>query len=117
MIERFQTPWTYRDAYGSSISSVVLILGCLLIIEDAIWFACTSYNPGLGLTRAKASGMEKGLSPVHEPLAGSEVVNDRVGEDTVVIAGGGPVGLILATVLARYGLKSIVLERNESTTK
>lgn len=37
--------------------------------------------------------------------------------ETVLIAGGGPVGLILATVLAKYGVKSIVLERNESTTR
>ncbi|OQU95836.1 FAD binding domain-containing protein isoform 1 [Cladophialophora immunda] len=40
-----------------------------------------------------------------------------VADDTIVIAGGGPVGLILATVLAKYGLKSIILERNESTTR
>jgi NADPH-dependent 2,4-dienoyl-CoA reductase/sulfur reductase-like enzyme len=38
-------------------------------------------------------------------------------QDCVLIVGGGPVGLKLATVLAYYGVKSIVLERNESTTK
>jgi NADPH-dependent 2,4-dienoyl-CoA reductase/sulfur reductase-like enzyme len=37
--------------------------------------------------------------------------------DTVLIVGGGPVGLNLATVLAYYGVKSVVLERNETTTK
>jgi len=38
-------------------------------------------------------------------------------DDTVLIAGGGPVGLILATVLAYYGIKSVLLERNDTTTK
>ncbi|KAF2491724.1 FAD-binding domain-containing protein [Lophium mytilinum] len=38
-------------------------------------------------------------------------------EDTVLIAGGGPVGLILATVLSFYGVKSLLLERNDTTTK
>lgn len=38
-------------------------------------------------------------------------------EDSVLIVGGGPVGLLLATVLAHYEIKSVVLERNESTTK
>jgi len=38
-------------------------------------------------------------------------------EDTILIAGGGPVGLITATTLAHFGLKSIILERNDSTTK
>jgi FAD-dependent monooxygenase len=40
-----------------------------------------------------------------------------LGNDTILIAGGGPVGLIVGTVLARYGIKSIILERNETTTK
>jgi FAD-dependent monooxygenase len=35
---------------------------------------------------------------------------------TVVIAGGGPVGLILATVLSYYGVHSILFERNKTTT-
>lgn len=37
--------------------------------------------------------------------------------DTVLIIGGGPVGLLLATVLAFYGVKSVLLERNKTTTK
>lgn len=37
--------------------------------------------------------------------------------DCVLIVGGGPVGLSLATVLSHYGVKSIVLERNETTTR
>ncbi|KAK5199659.1 hypothetical protein LTR92_000200 [Exophiala xenobiotica] len=34
----------------------------------------------------------------------------------VLIAGGGPVGLILARVLSYYGVKSILFERNKTTT-
>lgn len=37
--------------------------------------------------------------------------------EQVVIAGGGPVGLLLATVLAYYGVKSVLFERNETTTR
>jgi 2-polyprenyl-6-methoxyphenol hydroxylase-like FAD-dependent oxidoreductase len=40
-----------------------------------------------------------------------------IGEDVVLISGGGPVGLMVAVVLARYGVRSIILERNLSTTK
>ncbi|KAK7903181.1 hypothetical protein LTR67_001198 [Exophiala xenobiotica] len=36
---------------------------------------------------------------------------------TVVIAGAGPIGLLLATVLSHYGVRSILLERNLSTTQ
>ena len=35
----------------------------------------------------------------------------------VLIAGGGPVGLLLATVLSHYGVRSVILERNCDTTK
>jgi 2-polyprenyl-6-methoxyphenol hydroxylase-like FAD-dependent oxidoreductase len=35
---------------------------------------------------------------------------------TVLIAGGGPVGLILARVLSHYGVKSVLFERNKTTT-
>ena len=34
----------------------------------------------------------------------------------VLIAGGGPVGMVLALELARYEIRSILVERNESTT-
>lgn len=37
--------------------------------------------------------------------------------NTVLIAGGGPVGLLLATVLSHHGIRSVLLERNETTTK
>jgi 2-polyprenyl-6-methoxyphenol hydroxylase-like FAD-dependent oxidoreductase len=35
----------------------------------------------------------------------------------VLIAGGGPVGMTLAFVLAHYGVRSVLLERNETTTR
>lgn len=40
-----------------------------------------------------------------------------VPKGTVIIAGGGPVGLMLARVLSFYGVKSILFERNDTTTK
>ncbi|KAJ3548978.1 hypothetical protein NM208_g570 [Fusarium decemcellulare] len=42
---------------------------------------------------------------------------ETIPNDTVLIAGAGPVGLLLATTLAYYDIKSIVLERNSTTTK
>ena len=36
---------------------------------------------------------------------------------SVVIAGGGPVGMTLALELARHGIASTLVERNESTTQ
>ncbi|TVY40340.1 FAD-dependent monooxygenase [Lachnellula subtilissima] len=44
-------------------------------------------------------------------------IPETLPSDTVLIVGGGPVGLLLATVLAFYGVKSLLLERNETTTK
>ena len=35
----------------------------------------------------------------------------------VLIAGGGPVGLMLATVLGRFGIKTMLVERNSTTTR
>lgn len=35
----------------------------------------------------------------------------------VLIAGGGPVGLMLATVLGRFGIKTMLVERNTTTTR
>ena len=40
-----------------------------------------------------------------------------VPEGCVLIVGAGPVGLLLAVVLSSYGVKSILLERNLTTTK
>lgn len=37
-------------------------------------------------------------------------------QTSVLIAGGGPVGMTLAHVLAHYGVRSILAERNETTT-
>lgn len=56
----------------------------------------------------------------HQETASSNTASiemEVVPRGTVLIAGGGPVGMTLATVLAFYGVKSVVLERNETTTR
>lgn len=50
---------------------------------------------------------------LHEPEQKHEVLPSG----TVLIAGGGPVGLTLATALACYGVPSVVLERGLTTTR
>jgi len=45
------------------------------------------------------------------------IEEENLPNGTVLIAGGGPVGLLVATVLATYGVKSVLLERNKTTTK
>ena len=45
------------------------------------------------------------------------IIVETLPTDTVLIAGGGPVGLILARVLSFYEVKSILFERNETTTR
>lgn len=42
---------------------------------------------------------------------------DVLPRGTVVIAGGGPIGLLLARSLSFYGVKSVLFERNKTTTK
>jgi FAD-dependent monooxygenase len=42
---------------------------------------------------------------------------ERLGNDTVLIVGGGPAGLVLATTLAYYDIKSVIIERNDTTTR
>lgn len=42
---------------------------------------------------------------------------ETLSHETILITGGGPVGLLVATVLAHYGVKSVLLERNETTTR
>jgi FAD-dependent monooxygenase len=42
---------------------------------------------------------------------------ETLSSNCVLIAGGGPVGLLLSVVLASYGVKSVLLERNQTTTK
>src|SRR4029453_7856951 len=52
------------------------------------------------------------------PAGGRAVVLDVMSEDSypVVIAGGGPVGLVSALGLARYGIRSLVVEGHGSPT-
>lgn len=56
---------------------------------------------------------------VHEQRNGStgEQHVQHLEDGCVLIAGGGPVGLVLATVLSYYGIKSVILERNATTTR
>ena len=37
--------------------------------------------------------------------------------NSVVIVGGGPVGLVLALTLAHHGVHSVLLEKNRTTTQ
>jgi len=59
------------------------------------------------------------MSSSHPSLEGAVDAErtETLPSDTVLIVGGGPVGLLLATVLAFYGVKSLLLERNATTTK
>lgn len=41
----------------------------------------------------------------------------RLPSGVVLIAGGGPIGLLLARVLSFYGVRSVLFERNKTTTK
>jgi FAD-dependent monooxygenase len=47
----------------------------------------------------------------------SERLTHHLPSGYVVIAGGGPIGLLLARVLSFYDVNSVLFERNESTTK
>jgi FAD-dependent monooxygenase len=38
-------------------------------------------------------------------------------DDHVLIAGGGPVGLVLALVLAHHGVPNVLLERSTAATR
>lgn len=51
------------------------------------------------------------MSPTSQP------VQEDLPAGTVLIVGGGPVGLTLAIVLAHYNVRSVLLERNETTTR
>ncbi|OQU94362.1 FAD binding domain-containing protein [Cladophialophora immunda] len=55
------------------------------------------------------NGIKESIPPV--------TATEMLPSDCVAIIGGGPVGLCLAKVLSTYGVKSIVLERNETTTR
>lgn len=50
--------------------------------------------------------------------SGLESTQEEVlSNDTVLILGGGPVGMMTASTLAFYGIRSVVLERNFTTTR
>lgn len=51
------------------------------------------------------------------PRSDTSSSTETTPSDTVLIVGGGPVGLICATTLAHYGVKSVLLERNHTTTR
>lgn len=49
---------------------------------------------------------------------GSGIIgNVKLPDDTVLIIGAGPVGLMTSSVLAFYGVKSVILERNREPTR
>jgi len=48
--------------------------------------------------------------------SGTSHPEDVLPKGTVLIAGGGPVGLILARVLSYHGVRSVLFERNKTTT-
>lgn len=55
-----------------------------------------------------------------QSVAGESVSSqpaEVLSRSTVLIIGAGPVGLCLARVLAEYDVKSVVLERNGTTTR
>lgn len=45
------------------------------------------------------------------------MTEEVLGDDCVLIVGGGPVGLLMAVVLASYGVPSVIIERNSETTR
>jgi hypothetical protein len=49
-------------------------------------------------------------------LPSTSMTSHTLPGDVVVVVGGGPVGLILARVLSHHGVKSLLFERNETTT-
>lgn len=51
-----------------------------------------------------------------KPSASGQIPEEALQEGTVIIAGGGPVGLILAKILSYYGVRSLLFERNKTTT-
>jgi 2-polyprenyl-6-methoxyphenol hydroxylase-like FAD-dependent oxidoreductase len=52
-----------------------------------------------------------------QPATHERVLEEQLEKNTVLIVGGGPAGLVLATTLAYFGVKSVVLERNDTTTR
>lgn len=49
---------------------------------------------------------------------GSAAMTEEIlADNSVLIIGGGPVGLLTAVVLAFYGVPSVIVERNADTTR
>ncbi|KAI3391326.1 hypothetical protein diail_7517 [Diaporthe ilicicola] len=46
-----------------------------------------------------------------------KIQTEHLAPGVVLIVGGGPVGLVLATTLAHHGVRSVILERNFTTTR
>jgi len=55
--------------------------------------------------------------PLEAKMSIDDLPVDNLPDNCVLIAGGGPVGLMLATTLAHHGVRSILLERNKTTTR
>jgi FAD-dependent monooxygenase len=47
----------------------------------------------------------------------NEHLNVESKDNSVVIVGGGPVGMVLALTLAHHGVRSVLFERNITTTQ
>lgn len=74
-------------------------------------------NPELRVMRLVFVNQSSKQTPDTMSATGKSEVVHAVGDDYVLILGGGPVGLMTAAVLAFYDVKSVVLERNSEPTK
>jgi FAD-dependent monooxygenase len=50
-------------------------------------------------------------------MAQADYIVEELPSDSVLIVGGGPVGLVLALTLAHHGVRSVLVERNLTTTR
>src|ERR1700736_3347615 len=66
------------------------------------------------VTRRELAGYKpRAFRPIREHGSGGAPMKTT----QVLIAGGGPVGLMLAKVLTQFGVKVMVVERNTTTTR
>jgi hypothetical protein len=100
-----------------------MLTASLLIASAPLHFQKNLFASSI-MTEPKATSTTPSVQ--QDPVVGvHEQCNGRTGEQhvehledgCVLIAGGGPVGLVLATVLSYYGIKSVILERNATTTR